>query len=117
MIYNNYTNFNHEDIIIYFTRIDTVGGIKMQFTGSWDTPPKTLLECTWDDFNHNDFNLFKYPSTDSLNVNSVNYYNVIKINGDTVANGNNRVNILYYQKQKGWLRFDNIDGEIWERTN
>ncbi|MEI6852316.1 MAG: hypothetical protein WCL06_05715, partial [Bacteroidota bacterium] len=118
---HDYDDSKYESIIINFDRIDTIAPQSwMNIVNGYPHHIDFLILCSWDNFKVSPFNLPFSNLVDTLHVNNIVYNNVIKLHfGDTI-NGiidSLRLNTLYYQKEKGWLRFDNGCGEYWERIN
>ncbi len=103
-------SYTREYINIYFNRTDTIDEIRFHMTRGYPYSHGLFrVFGMWDNFS----TFFSLPTANipELTVNNTKYYAVIH------ASGNDTVSDLYYQKEKGFLRFDYTNDEIFERTN
>jgi len=63
------------------------------------------------------FNLLIADNLDTLTVNNTLYYNVLKYYNIMNTNMPSAAKYIYYQKEKGWLRFELYSGETFDRKN
>jgi len=86
---------------------------------SGDSSHGFIIFMYWEDdlYLLSPFNLLEANSIDTLTVNNVLYSNVLKYKNDGYSSFNSAAKYIYYQKQKGWLRFELNSGETFDRIN
>jgi len=115
---------SYEDILIVLNRIDSLSNdnnFQMSMVRGYpgDSQKGFLIMIWWfDDWDlPYIFNLPRTPNIDTITVNNILYQNVYKFDNPKNTTVDSAAKRIFYDKQKGWLRFELNSGETYDRIN
>jgi hypothetical protein len=115
---------SYEDISIGFCRLDSANPNKnfsmslvRGYPGDYNRGFSVMVWGFYGKAIYDLFSLPLNPNVDTLKVENILYHDVYKATNPIYNTEDSAAKNMFYEKQKGWLRFEINTGEIWDRIN